>query len=655
MFKPSAFATGRDSHRPLFLQVVSVLAIAYLSYYIWWRVTATLNPDALLFSWVLVLAEAFGVISYIIFAWMTQDTSPTRLYRPPRSGLTVDILVPTLDESLDILEATLIGCNQVSYPHHTYILDDGRRPAVKDLTRRLGCQYLTRETDEHAKAGNINAALPRTSGEFVVILDADMVPQRDFLHKTLGYFEEARLAFIQMPQEFYNRDSIQHDRRTAGWHEQSLFFRVIQPGKNHSNSAFWCGSPSVIRRRALEDIGGVATSTITEDIHTSVRWHSRGWTSYFLNEPLSFGIAPQTIRAFLVQRLRWASGTMQLYGSSDSPLRIPGLTLRQRISYFASFMAYFESFQKLVLLATPVVIVLFGVFPMRVYMFDFLLRWVPYFAIGIVASVAGGRGHFRYYQTEKYSILKMLVFIQSTATLLTRKPLKFSVTPKTAGPAVYGAESRALLGYFMIHGILTGTVIYGLIKILTWKSALLGVEAMVITVSWALYNAFIILSGVSDVLSRSHERMQHRFPVDTRGELDGNSGAASPAHVKVRDLSISGVGFIADPDLLPKEEVATLTLHSSHGKRIILPLSWANVRATHSDGSSAFGASFASVDGLSRQRLFEFLFVDIPEDWRTSIVQRRAGAGTTVVQTPLLRPVPAPVAIQIPGQGRGST
>jgi cellulose synthase (UDP-forming) len=648
LFNRVALVAGRDSHKPVYLRAISVLAIAYLSYYIGWRVTATLNPDALVFSWVLVLAEAFGVISYIIFAWMTQDTSPTRLYHQPRSGLTVDILIPTFDESLDILEATLVGCNQVSYPHHTYVLDDGQRSAVRELTLRMGCQYLMRETSEHAKAGNINAALPRTSGEFVVILDADTVPQRGFLHRTLGYFDDPRLAVIQMPQEFYNRDSIQHDGPSTGWHEQSLFFRVIQPGKNHSNSAFWCGSPSVIRRRALDDIGGVATSTITEDIHTSVRWHSRGWTSFFLNETLAFGIAPQTIRAFLIQRLRWASGTMQLYASAESPLRIPGLTFRQRVSYFASFMAYFEAFQKLVLLAVPVIIVVFNVFPMRVHMADFVVRWVPYFLISIVASVAGGRGYFRYFQTEKYSILKMLIFIQSTAALLTRKPLKFAVTPKTAGSAVYGAERQSLLGYFIIQATITAAVIYGLIRVFSRGGDLVGVEAMAITLSWALYNAFIVLSGVSDVLNRSHERMQPRFPVDTPGDLAGHPGSFPFARVHIRDLSISGVGFTATaPVILPRIGDFSLALHSYHGKRIVLPLAWPSARVTHADGSSDFGVPFGHMDTLSRRRLFEFLFVDVPERWRDLAPQSGVRSEPALDHGPMFRH-PAPVQESIP-------
>ena len=389
MLHSSSFTTSPARHKPAYLQVISILAIGYLIYYLWWRVTSSLNPDALVFSWMLVLAEAFGACSYVLFAWMTRDISPTRRFRPAPAGLKVDILVPTYDECLDILEATLVGCNQVSYPHRTYILDDGSRPAVRELTQRLGLR-ISQPGYQYTRQGRKPQCRPaRTSGQFVVVLDADTVPQRDFLDRTLGYFEDQRLAVVQLPQEFYNRDSIQHHRKEPTWHEQALFFRVIQPGKNHSNSAFWCGSPSVIRRRALDDVGGVATSTVTEDIHTSVRWHSRGWTSYFLNEPLAFGIAPQTIRAFLIQRLRWATGTMQLYGSRESPLWIRGLTIRQRLSYFASFMAYFEAFQKLILLATPALIIVLGVFPMRVHFWDFVMRWVPYFAISLIANVDG--------------------------------------------------------------------------------------------------------------------------------------------------------------------------------------------------------------------------------------------------------------------------
>jgi cellulose synthase (UDP-forming) len=374
--------------------------------------------------------------------------------------------------------------------------------------------------------------------------------------------------------------------------------------------------------------------------------------SYFLNEALAYGIAPQTLQAFLVQRLRWASGTMQLYGSAENPLRIPGLTLRQRVSYLASFMAYFEAFQKLVLLATPVVIIVFNVLPMRVHMVDFGVRWVPYFLISILASVAGGRGHFRYFQTEKYSILKMLIFIRSTATLLTRKPLKFVVTPKSAGSAVYEAERQSLVGFFIIQAALTAAVIYGLIKAFSWHSGTPGLGAMAIIVSWALYNAFVVLGGISDVLGRSHERLQSRFPVEIQGQLARNPGSIPFARVHVRDLSLSGVGFIAaDPDFLPRDADFSLTLHSYHGKPIVLPLAWHRARVIHADGNSDFGVPFAHLDTLSRRRLFEFLFVDMPERWRGSATQLGVVDEPARLQEPSLRrPAPFPEPIRAPAR-----
>ena len=138
------FPAAKAPHNPPFLRLVSVASIIYLAYYLWWRTTATLNPDAPFFSWMLLLAEAFGVATYVLFSWMTQDISPTRKWIPPKPGLTVDVFIPTYNESLDILEATMIGCKKITYPHTTYVLDDSHREDVKQLALRLDCLYLTR-------------------------------------------------------------------------------------------------------------------------------------------------------------------------------------------------------------------------------------------------------------------------------------------------------------------------------------------------------------------------------------------------------------------------------------------------------------------------------------------------------------------------------
>src|SRR4029453_19132011 len=143
-------------------------------------------------------------------------------------------------------------------------------------------------------------------------------------------------------------------------------YRVIQPGKNRTNSAFWCGSPSVLRRSALLSVGGVATETVTEDIHTAIRLHGRGWRIVYHDEVLAYGQAPQTLHAFAVQRLRWAQGSMQLLRSRENPVIAPGLSLAQRLSYVASILTYFDSYQKLALVLTPSAILVTGMLPISV-------------------------------------------------------------------------------------------------------------------------------------------------------------------------------------------------------------------------------------------------------------------------------------------------
>lgn len=600
-----------NKYNPPLLRLVPVVSLVYFLYYLWWRATHTINPDAPFFSWGLLLAEAFGVFSYFLFAWMTRDISPPPLRVPSRNDLKVDIFVPTYNEDVDILEATLVGCRNVRYPHRTYLLDDGNRQEVRELADRMGAVYLARPTHEHAKAGNINYALEHTDGDFIAILDADMVPQPDYLDRTLGYFEDEKLALIQLPQEFYNQDSIQHSPDSPYWHEQALFFRVIQPGKNRSNSAFWCGSPSVVRRSALEEVGGVATETITEDIHTTVRLHSRGWKTLYVNEPLAYGIAPQTMESFLLQRLRWAQGTMQLYRSKESPLWIRGLTWRQRLSYLSSFLAYFESFQKLVLIFTPVLILAFSVFPMKVELGEFLVRWLPYFALNILANQIGGRGVFQYFKTEKFNILKMIVFIESTLTLVWQKPLKFKVTPKSVDPSVYARETRALRLYMLITGVLAGSMLYGFARIFSLSDWTLSYDAFFIALFWAGYNNFIILFALGEIFQKRHERKHYRFPVNVNGFLVAQSPAGYSAQVKIVDLSIAGAGLFLDQTI--PLGLKGLSIHAQLPGLgpLILPVETIHYQHVQDSTAVNMGASLAPVHGIQWERLFEFLYIHL--------------------------------------------
>lgn len=600
---------SRKVYDPPMLKLFSLIAIIYFVYYLVWRASSTINPAFPFFSWLLWGAEAFGVITYILFAWQTQKIAPSEPFTKPKSGMKVDVFVPTYNESLDILEATLIGCKNIRYNHMTYILDDGNREEVRKLALRLDANYIARPTHEHAKAGNINYALQHTDGEFIVVLDADMVPQPEFLDRTLGYFEDPSLALVQLPQEFYNLDSIQHSKNQTSWHEQSLFFRVIQPGKNYSNSAFWCGSPSVVRRTAINSVGGVATETITEDIHTTVRLHSRGWKTLFVNEPLAYGIAPQTIRAFLLQRLRWAQGTMQLYRSKESPLWIRGLTIKQRLSYLSSFLAYWESFQKFILLSMPIAILVFGVFPMQVNFLEFVVRWTIYFLMNIFANQMGGRGVFHYFKTEKFNILKTIIFMQSTLTLFSRKPLTFKVTPKNLSDDVYSQERKSMRSFMAIFGSLIGAIGYSIYRMIVIPISQNTFDIFLVAFFWGIYNTIIIYVALKEVFSKKHERKDYRFPVQANARLYASNLGSPYLNSQVSDLSISGAGVVINGNLPALMSDVWLEIDPVKFSNLYIPVKQIFQRENLPSGKNRIGVFFKEDLGAQRELLFEYLFI----------------------------------------------
>jgi len=416
--------------KELWTRAAMVCAGAAGAAYLVWRVLWTLNPEAWTFSFLLWGAEAFGWLSAVLFfftVWKVEYPSPP----PAPEGLRVDVLVPTKGEPLWVLRRTLLAAQRIRYPHRTVVLDDSGRPEVRELAASLGCLYLSRPTHEHGKAGNLNFGLRHSSSDFVAVLDADHVPVPEFLDRILGYFRDPRVAFVQTPQEFYNLESYQHwTEPTTGrsWHEQALFFRVIQPGKNHWNAAFYCGSPAVLRRAALEDVGGFATETVTEDLHTSIRLHARGWKSVYHSEVLAYGLAPSTAQPYRIQRLRWGRGAMQVL-RLDNPLWRRGLTLPQRLTYLASMITWFEGWQKAVLYVAPPAFYLTGQLPVRAVDWVFLLAFAAYHLLSNLAFKLASRGYGMVLLTEHYNMARFATYMRATLNLLTARAV-FHVTPK---------------------------------------------------------------------------------------------------------------------------------------------------------------------------------------------------------------------------------
>src|SRR3954471_15407347 len=410
----------------------TILVVVYLVVAIWylaWR-PSTFNPQAMAFSVIVYGAELFGFVVALMHLFMVWRLA-VRAAPPPPVGATVDVFVPTFNEPVEMLRRTLQAALRIDYPHQTWLLDDGNRPEARALAESLGCRYLTRTENVDAKAGNLNNAFRHSVAEYVAIFDADHAPARDFLQHTLGYFNDQQVAFVQTPQDFYNLDSYQHrhdQQRRLVWTEQSLFFRVIQRGKDYWNAAFFCGSCAVLRRRALDEVGGIATGTVTEDLETSIRLHRKGFQSVYHTESLAFGVAPATVVPFLKQRVRWGQGAMQALRHLGTWFG-HGLTLPQRINYLATVLTYFDGWQKAVFYSAPVIVLATGIMPITEVSWAFLAHFIPFYILTFWAFEEVGRGYGRSVTIEQYNMARFAAFLWATLGLVRRKT-NFRVTSK---------------------------------------------------------------------------------------------------------------------------------------------------------------------------------------------------------------------------------
>ncbi len=232
--------------------------------YIAWRWIASLNWDAWWIAVPLVAAETYSLIDVLLFGLTVWRLKNRPAAPPAPSKATVDVFITTYNEPLELVMTTALAAQRIRHPHSTWILDDGDRTELRELAAANGLGYVTRGADwagmpRHAKAGNLNNALMMTEGEFLLILDADQIPEPDILDKTLGYFNNRKTALVQTPQYFSN---VPADDPLGS--QAPLFYGPIQQGKDGWNAAFFCGSNAVLRREALMQLGLVGYVKETE-------------------------------------------------------------------------------------------------------------------------------------------------------------------------------------------------------------------------------------------------------------------------------------------------------------------------------------------------------------------------------------------------------
>lgn len=546
--------------RPWARSLIAGAVVVVMARYLWWRATETLVLDIgwaggwSIFCFAVELAASLDAALLFLTFSRTSDRSAEAdrgearwRAADPASVPKVDVLIPTYDEPLSVLEKTIVGAQSLDWPNlAVYILDDGRRPWLRDFCRENGVGYIIRPDNKGAKAGNVNHALGVTDGAFVAIFDADFVPQRQFLMRTMGFFDDPRIGIVQTPHAFYNHDPMQANlgMRRSLPDDQRFFFECIMPSRDGWDAAFCCGSNSVTRRSALEAVGGgLPDGSITEDMLLSLVLLRKGFITRYLNERLAYGLAPETVSAFFVQRQRWARGAIQILFLRAGPLG-PGLSLVHRLLFMPTHWLT-QSLMTVVALLAPAVFLLTGVPPMQ----HTSVESAVFYVAPLLIAVFGGLMAFA---PRKYNPLaaQVLSAFQSfkllptiLVTLVQPHGHVFKVTPKGANAAT-GYERGIFLACLAL--VLLNAV--GLALNLTPEWRVIGDLALVpLVAGWCAFNTLVLFLVSLICLQIPVRRQEERFGVQEPVMLRAADGGA-PATFISEDMSLSGVGLCADAD-----------------------------------------------------------------------------------------------------------
>jgi cellulose synthase (UDP-forming) len=542
--------------RALPIAIVIALTLRYL----FWRATVTIPPasDPLdfvagwLFFAVECAAAAGSVLSFVTLMRLKNrspeaDANTRWLLSRPELPL-VDVFICTYNEEREILERTMLGARNMSYPNvRVWVLDDGRRPWLAGLTAELGCNYLTRPDNAHAKAGNINHALRHVVAldrppDFVSILDADFVPVPAFLTRTLTLFRDDDVGIVQTPQHFINPDPIQANLQASdAWpDEQRYFFDVLMPAKDAWGTAFCCGTSSVVRMRALAEVGGFATESVTEDYLLTLRMRRNGYRTVYLNERLSLGLAPEGIKEYVTQRSRWCLGFMQIIRGADGPFKLGnGLRLLDRLSLIESFLYWTASYLFRVFgLVIPILYLLFGVQAVNVGTADGIAHFLPYYfgAVGVMAWLSGQR--ILPVMTDVSQLLAAREILTAVAVGLFRpQGQKFKVTAKG------GDRSRTVVQWRMLltFAALLALTLLGIFVAFAGTGPL--PDSSVVALFWCWYNMVILFSAMAVCIERPrlrrNERLRAALPVIVT--IDGHQQVYQTADISIDGMLLTGM------------------------------------------------------------------------------------------------------------------
>jgi cellulose synthase (UDP-forming) len=529
-------------------RVGGLAALTGLVGYLTWRLLYTLpagGPDRSV-AWLLLAFEAlplFTISIRIITLWRIDNGQA-----PPapvtETDLRVAVLIPTYNEPVEVIAPTIAASCALKPAHETWVLDDGDRPWVAELCEAYGARYVRRDEHTHAKAGNLNHALDLMAFEglagtggidVIAVLDCDHVPLPAFLTATLGWFEDEDIALIQAPQAYYNSGAFDDDGRSG---EQGLFFNVLMPARHAAGAGpFWCGSTSLLRVSALREIGGVATETVVEDMHTTLKLIRRGWKTVYHHQTLAVGIAPQTPEQYLVQRRRWGMGAMQVLARERLWAAKSWLSWRNFTEYINGTLWWLEGIATLLAFTVPMVLLLSGASTSRANPLVYACAFFAMFSIRMWGMRRLMRKEIHFRTAFALRVLRIPVGVACLWWLVSRRTLAFEVTEKAGSDTRQRGRIPRII--WVLAAIVGATATYaaiGLAGAVPWMTDSGSTAASGV---WLLLAAVVLFSGVRRIRAAEYStsrRNAHRVRTNTLVDLDGVEG-------ELLDISTGGAAI----------------------------------------------------------------------------------------------------------------
>lgn len=550
------------------LMMITLSLLATLRY-VYWRLTDTLGFDNwldMIFGYGLVAAETYALIvlafGYMQTAWPLKR-KPKILTIAPEQWPVVDVFVPTYNEDLSIVKLTVLAAQAMDWPRdklRVHLLDDGRREAFREFARQIGVNYIVRDNNRHAKAGNLNEALKVTDGEFVAIFDADHVPTRSFLQVAMGWFlKDANLALLQTPHFFFSPDPFEKNLDTfrSVPNEGELFYGLVQDGNDLWNATFFCGSCAVIRRTHLLEVGGVAVETVTEDAHTALKLNRKGYNTAYLAIPQAAGLATESLSRHISQRIRWARGMAQIF-RTDNPFFGKGLSFGQRVCYVNAMLHFFYGLPRLVFLTAPLAYLIFGAQIFHASALMITAYVLPHiFHASLTNSRIQGRFRHSFWNEVYESVLAWYIMRPVLMALINPKFGGFNVTDKGG---IIDKEyfdwklARPYIVLLTLNLIGLGCGVFGLI----WGQP--GAEVTIlINLAWTVYNIIITSAAVAVASETRQVRTEPRVRAELPVKLTTSDGQVIDCTTV--DFSQSGVGLqLPEPGLVDKGASVQVTL-----------------------------------------------------------------------------------------------